>query len=206
MWISPQVSFRANCWEYLYVLYKCSSVGCLKCVQLQNWFRLRIGSFQVNMERSAEYAFLNQLNYKSWWLMSWGRIYLCTDTWNSDLSCQGYTQKPILLKFWEKCHRQFCYSPTKERRQSGQKKLDIEDNRKKRKKENKKEGSKKDSQKNAYAHALKIIADFSHCHAIVGGNAVQKKKKGWQRNWGFVATNIPYFKAKILIQLYLKTF
>ena len=56
----------ANCWEYLYVLYKCSSVGCLKCVQLQNWFRLRIGSFQVNMERSAEYAFLNQLNYKSW--------------------------------------------------------------------------------------------------------------------------------------------
>lgn len=35
---------------------------------------------------------------------------------------------------------------------------------------------------------------------VVGGNAVQKKK-GWQRNWGFVATNIPYFKAKILFQL-----
>lgn len=44
--------------------------------------------------------------------MSWGRIYLCTDTWNSDQSFQGYTQKLILLRFWEKFHCQFCYSPT----------------------------------------------------------------------------------------------
>lgn len=128
--------------------------------------------------------------------MSWGRIYLCTDTWNSDQSCQGCTQKPILLRFWEKFHCQFCYSPTKERRQSGQKKTRYRRERKKRKKENKKKRIKKGSQKNAYEHAPKIIADFSHCHAT----------SSWQRNWGFVATNIPYFKAKILIQLYLKTF
>lgn len=75
--------------------------------------------------------------------MSWGRIYLCTDTWNSDQSCQGYTQKPILLRFWEKFHCQFCYSPTKERRQSGQKKLGIEEKGKKERKRTRKKGSKK---------------------------------------------------------------
>ena len=54
--------------------------------------------------------------------------------------------------------------------------------RKKRKKENKKEGSKKDSQKNAYAHAPKIIADFSHCHATSSWRKRGPEKKGWQRN------------------------
>lgn len=148
--------------------------------------------------------------------MSWGRIYLCIDTWNSDQSRQGYTQKPILLRFWEKFHSQFCYSPTtlslasrnsilKKDDKVG-KKLDIEEKGKKRKKENKKEGSKKDSQKkNAHARAPKVIAEyylnFSHCHATSSWRKRGPKKKGWQRNWGFVATNIPYFKAKILFQL-----
>ena len=49
--------------------------------------------------------------------------------------------------------------------------------RKKRKKENKKEGSKKDSQKNAYAHAPKIRADFSHCHATSSWRKRGPKKK-----------------------------
>lgn len=113
----------------------------------------------------------------------------------------GYTQKPILQRFWEKFHCQFCYTPTKERRQSGQKKLDIEEKGKKERKRTRKKDQKKIRQKNAYAHASKIIADFSHCHATSSWRKRGPKKKGWQRNWGFVATNIPYFEAKILIQL-----
>lgn len=85
--------------------------------------------------------------------MSWGRIYLYIDTWNSDQSCQGYTQKPILLRFWEKFHSQFCYSPTtlslasrnsilKEDDKVG-KKLDIEEKGKKERKRTRKKDQKK---------------------------------------------------------------
>lgn len=76
--------------------------------------------------------------------MSWGRIYLCTDTWNFDQSFQGYTQKLILLRFWEKFHCQFCYSPTtllpyypflRKTTKWAKKKIDIEEKGKKKERE-----------------------------------------------------------------------
>ena len=64
----------------------------------------------------------------------------------------------------------------------GKKKLDIEEKGKKERKRTRKKDQKKIRQKNAYAHAPKIIADFSHCHATSSWRKRGPKKKGWQRN------------------------
>lgn len=170
------------------VCRKCPSVWRLKCVQLHNCFRLWIGSFRVNIEQSAEYAFLNRLSYKSWWVMSWGRIYLCTDTWNSDQSCQGYTQKPILLRFWEKFHCQFCYSPAtlflssrnsigKKDDKVGKKNRYRRERKNERKRTRKKDQKKICKKKNCVCACAKNNSILSHCHSTSSWRKPGPKKK-----------------------------
>ena len=114
----------------------------------------------------------------------------------------GGTHKNLYYKDFERNFTaNFVIHLLKKDDKVGKKKLDIEEKGKKERKRTRKKDQKKIRQKNAYAHAPKIIADFSHCHATSSWRKRGPKKKGWQRNWGFVATNIPYFEAKILIQL-----
>lgn len=133
--------------------------------------------------------------------MSWGRIYLCIDTWNSDQSCQGYTQKPILLRFWEKFYSQFCYSPTtlslasrnsilKKDDKVGKKTRYRRERKKKKEREQERRIKKRFAKKkNAYAYAPKVIAEyylsFSHCHATSSWRKRGPKKKGLAKKLRF---------------------